>query len=74
MTSPRKTCPGGDELSRIMCVCAAFRELYCRAVNPARHLMLWLPEVRRAPGLFRAFRARMMELLHEASCPSCLSA
>lgn len=44
----------------------AFRELYCRATNPARHLMLWLPEVRRAPVLFRAFRARMMQLLQEA--------
>ncbi len=43
----------------------AFRELYCRATNPARHLMFWLPEVRRAPALFRAFRARMMQLLQE---------
>ncbi|BDA50154.1 Cytochrome P450 3A13 [Coccomyxa sp. Obi] len=54
---------GTDELFYILQ--STFRELYCRAVNPARPLMFWLPEVRRAPALFRAFRARMMQLLQE---------
>ncbi len=41
------------------------RELYCRAVNPARELMLWDADVRAAPALIAAFRARMAQLLHE---------
>ncbi len=44
---------------------AAFRELYCQASNPLRPLMVWLPEVRASRPMFRTFRARMMQLLHE---------
>ena len=42
-----------------------FRELYCRAVNPARELMLWDVDVRGAPALIMAFRSRMVQLLRE---------
>lgn len=49
---------------------AAFRELYCRASNPVRHLMLWLPEVLNSKALFRAFRSRMMQLLQEVRPPN----
>ena len=45
-----------------------FRELYCRAVNPARELMLWDADVRGAPALVAAFRARMAQLLREVCC------
>ena len=48
-----------------MCIYAAFRELYCRATNPARALMLWDADVRAAQGRFADFRARMMALLQE---------
>jgi hypothetical protein len=44
---------------------AAFRELYCRATNPARALMLWHADVRAARGRFADFRSRMLALLQE---------
>ena len=50
---------------------AAFRELYCRTSNPARPYMLWLSEVREARRLFRAFKARMAELVQEVISPYC---
>lgn len=46
---------------------AAFRELYCRATNPARALMLWDADVRAAGSNFADFRARMMALLKEVT-------
>lgn len=41
-------------------------ELHKRALNPVRHLMLHLPEVRNGWRLFARFRAHMRALLDKA--------
>ena len=58
-----------QKVSNLQDASAAFRELYCRTTNPARPYMLWDPEVREARRLFRAFRARMAELVQEVYSP-----
>ena len=45
---------------------AAMGELYKRALNPVRHLMLHLPEVRNGWRLFARFRAHMRALVDKA--------
>ena len=47
--------------------CAAFRELYCEVINPARPLMFWDANVRARGALFAAWRRHMMALVQEAS-------
>ncbi len=49
-------------------------ELHKRALNPARGLLLHLPEVRSGRCLFRRFRGHMAALLREARAPPCPAA
>ncbi len=53
---------------------AAFRELYCEVINPARPLMLWNSGVRRRGALFASWRRHMMQLVQEVPVYSLASA